>query len=101
MDVDVQTHNMFVLLALFAMTFIGALAWKKECDCGKCAFHANEKRMKRLKAQEESERYSKDQANLRHDYEHKGGGWRTGDPDRFNCADDTCPRNPRKSKLDT
>jgi len=56
--------------------------------------------MKRLKRAEETAKYKKDQAALRHDYEHKGGGFRDGDPDRFNCPDDQCPRNPRKSTLD-
>lgn len=39
---------------------------------------------------------AKDDVARRHDYDHKGGGFRPGDPDRYHCADESCKRNPRQ-----
>lgn len=89
-------HNTLVTIGIACMFALAWLGWARRCSCEKCAFHRNEDRMERLRAAETAEKYKADQATLRHDYEHKGGGFRDGDPDRFNCPDDTCARNPRR-----
>lgn len=63
------------------------------CRCEKCAFHTNERRMENLRRAEAAAKYAADQSSLRHDYEHKGGGFLPGDPDKFNCSVEGCPRN--------
>lgn len=70
------------LLVVGAAAVLSLLAWDRGCQCAKCAFHENEKRMARLRHKE-----------LNHDAEHKGFGFKAGDPDRQHCADDTCARN--------
>lgn len=72
-----------------ALVIVGGLtillwALPGPCVCEKCAFHTNERRMKALR-----------QAELNHDTEHKGFGWKPGAPDRIDCHDETCPRNRR------
>jgi hypothetical protein len=69
---------------------IGALAlWTipDGRDCPDCP-HCQRKRADRDRVQLE----------LRHDVEHRGFGFRRGDPDRFACPDPACPRNPRSSE---
>lgn len=63
------------------------------CKCPKCAFHTNELNVARLKKAEELEEQRAKDEVLRHDYEHKGGSFLKGDPDRFNCHTETCERN--------
>lgn len=72
-------------LALVAVGGLVVLLWAlpAPCRCEKCGFHVNERRLAALQ-----------QVETKHDYEHKGPAFRNGDPDRYPCADDTCPRNP-------
>ena len=56
--------------------------WASRCRCGKCSFHENERRMAALK-----------QVELRHDFMHKGIGFKDTDPDRYDCPDEACVRN--------
>lgn len=76
-----------VVLVLICVSVLAALAWDHGCRCEKCSFHVNEQRIARLRADE-----------LRHDADHKGFGFKAGEPDRFSCGDDNCNRNPRKEK---
>lgn len=76
-----------VTVLQIALVFVGALAvilWMlpSPCSCEKCAFHVNEKRMERAR-----------QAEAQHDIQHKGFGYRDGDPDIRDCRDSACSRN--------
>lgn len=65
------------------------------CVCDKCPFHTNERRMEALRKAEAEEKASLADAERRHDCQHKGGSWLNGDPDKFACPDEKCPRNPK------
>lgn len=64
-----------------------------ESPCPKCAFHVNEGRMRRYEADRARADEITRQQELRHDAAHKGFGWATGGPDKYNCADESCARN--------
>lgn len=64
-----------------------------ESPCPKCAFHVNEGRMARYEADRKRSDEAARQLGLRHDAEHKGFGWATNEPDKYNCHDETCARN--------
>lgn len=70
---------MFEMTPMLAAVILGALAliafitWDRGCQCEKCGFHTNERRMAALK-----------QAETDHDYSHRVG---------FECGDKTCKRN--------
>lgn len=82
----------YALLA--AITVVSYFAYLlRECRCSSCAFHKTERLQKAAKAKAEAESEARRQADLRHEYEHKGGGFLPGDPDRFNCHDEACRRN--------
>lgn len=85
----------FALLAALAWSF-AITYWARECRCAQCQFHVHERRVAAAKAKSEAETAARKQADLRHEYEHKGGGWQDGDPDRFDCRDDSCRRNRRR-----
>ncbi len=71
-------------ICIGALLLVAVLAWDRGCQCEQCAFHTNERRMKALR-----------QAEINHDTEHKGFGFKAGDRDILSCHDDTCPRNPK------
>lgn len=77
------THGALVLLGALIL-----LLWAipSPCRCDHCGFHTNERRMKALR-----------QAELNHDYAHKGPGFEDGSPDIQACNDETCPRNPKQA----
>lgn len=80
-----------------AAAAIGGYLWglftAAPCDCPKCAFHVNERRMKGYEADRKRQESAELQTRLRHDAAHKGWGWAPGDPDKFNCEAEDCARN--------
>lgn len=73
-----------ILLLMVAVTYLRW--WAAKCRCEKCSFHVNEYRMAHVRQQE-----------LNHDAEHKGWGFKTGDPDVKDCHMERCPRNRRSA----
>ena len=72
-----------------AVSLVGAAllyALPGECRCPSCPKHVREREEK-----------TRRQVELQHDYQHKGGGFRPGDPDLYSRTDERCPRNPRRS----
>ncbi len=86
----------WALVLALALVYVYGWLDRKGCRCEKCAFHTNERRMAILKQKEDFERRQADQADLQHDYWHKGAGWTDTMPDKFPCPDKTCPRNPKR-----
>lgn len=90
-----MTHEVALSLALAVA--LGVIAWARwylsECRCASCQFHIHERRVAAETAKRAAEVEAKRQADLGHEYAHKGGGFQDGDPDRFNCHDDECRRN--------
>jgi hypothetical protein len=69
---------------------VGFITWDRGCHCTHCAFHTNERRMAALR-----------QAELQHDLDHKGFGFKPNDKDILPCRDDSCPRNPQDMRRGT
>lgn len=84
-----MSHEQLLLVALVGMFLLVVAVWAipGPCACEKCGFHVNERRMEAVR-----------QAELAHEYEHKGPAWNGLSPDRYPCRDSECPRNPRRSE---
>lgn len=81
-----STELIYAFVAVAVVVAYAVGVYTAKCSpanpCPKCAYHANEGRMARLR-----------QADLNHDTEHKGFGWKTGAPDIRDCHDEACSRN--------
>lgn len=94
-----MTHNDLVALASIALFLLALIGWRTESDqaCPECSHcKAKTRQAERAKMQRAA-----DQAEFRHDYEHKGMGWRDGDPDRYDCPDLKCSRNRHTQSVDS
>lgn len=90
-----MTHEMALTYALIAaLILVVALHWQAaQCRCGNCEFHKHERRVAKEKAKLAKIEEQKKSAASAHEYQHKGGGWQDGDPDRFDCPEESCRRN--------
>lgn len=65
-------------------------------DCPRCKDEAKakaDKRAREVEANEARRAESRSQAELQHEVEHKGFGFKADYPDRFNCRTPWCSRN--------
>ena len=83
--VAIEVPSLALLLSVVALAYTG---WQgARCRCPDCGVHVQEERNRKLH-----------QAQLAHDTEHKGFGWRAGEPDRYRCHSDYCERNPKSKE---
>ncbi len=78
-----------VTAILFACIVVLATLWRYYQDridrCPSCP-HCERETLERARHQRE----------MQHDAMHKGFGWSDGEPDRYDCPDQQCPRNHRE-----